>query len=180
MRNLATLALLALASFTLGGCLTSKKPVFNETQAVAALGDGGHYQTYEVTDAGGYKTEERIDVRRKGRIYEFTNTRGISTAVSFYPLPNNRFAGQILSGGGDYAYVMMRLEGSTAYMHVADCEKQDKERLAALGVQVRNGQCLLDKVADPRALFAALSFGPPASKMEPAVEERRRKRHAQP
>lgn len=176
MRNPATLALLALVSLALGGCLSSKQPLFSETQAVAALGDGGHYQTYEATDAGSYKTEEHITVRHKGRVYEFTNARGIATTVSFHPLPEGRFAGQILSGGGDYAYVMMRMEGRVAYMHAADCDKQDKERLAMLGVEFRNGQCLLDKVKDPQALFAALNFGPPASKMEPAAEEKRHKR----
>ena len=174
MRNLATLTLLALLSLALGGCLSSRRPLFSEAQAVAALGDGGRYQTYEMTDSGSYKREERMSVHRRGNIYEFTDARGVSTAVSFYPLAEGRFAGQILSGGGDYAYVMMRLDRGAAYMHAADCDKQDREKLVALGVEFRDRQCLLDKVTDPQALFAALIFGPPTSKMEPLGRRGRR------
>ncbi len=173
--NLAKIAAVALLSVCLAGCLSSKRPLFGEAQAVAALGDGGRYQTWERTDSGGYKREERVSVRRTGKVYEFTDARGVSTTVSFHPLTEGRFAGQILSGGGDYAYVMMRMEGRVAYMHAADCEKQDKEKLAALGVEFRNRQCLLDKVTDPQALFAALEFGPPTSKMGPLGAERRRR-----
>ena len=165
--NFAKLAALTLLTLALAGCLSSRKPLFDETQAVAVLGDGGRYQTFERTDSGSYKREERMTVRRTGKAYEFIDARGVSTAVSFHPISDGRFAGQILSGGGDYAYVMMRREGRIAYMYAADCERQNREKLAALGVAFRDRQCLLDKVTDPQALFAALTFGPPTSRMEP-------------
>src|ERR1700712_5227712 len=85
------LVALALLSLALGGCLSSKRPLFDEKMAVAALGDGGRYQTYEATDVGTYKTEEKMNVRRTGQTYEFVNSRGISTSVSFYPLTDGRF-----------------------------------------------------------------------------------------
>ena len=166
LRNGALVAL-ALLSLALGGCLSSKRPLFNEKMAVTALGDGGRYQTYEATDIGTYKTEEKMNVRRTGQIYEFVNSRGISTSVSFYPLTDGRFAGQILTGSDDYAYVLMHKDGSAIYMHAAQCEKQDKEKLAALGVTFRDRQCMLDNVTDTQALFATLDFGEPNSKMEP-------------
>ncbi len=161
------LAALTLFSLALGGCLSSKRPLFDEKMAVAALSDGGRYQTYEATDVGTYKTEEKMNVRRTGQTYEFINTRGISTSVSFYPLSDGRFAGQILTGSDDYAYVLMHKDGGAIYMHAAQCEQQDKEKLTALGVTFRDRQCILDNVTDPQALYAALNFGAPNSKMEP-------------
>jgi len=165
--------LVTLLALALGGCLSSKRPLFSEATAVAALGEGGRYQTFEATDSGSYKREEKMTVRRTGRIYEFTDSRGVATSVSFFALIDGRFAGQVVSGSGEYAYVMVRMEGSAVYLHAADCDKQDKPKLAALGVEFSGRQCLLDKVSDPQALFAALQFGTPTSKMEPIGGGRR-------
>jgi hypothetical protein len=144
--------------------LVSKQPLFSEDTAVPAFGDGGRFATYEVDRDGKLTRDSSIDVIRKGRAYDLTNDKGKASPMTFHPIRNNLFVAQA-SSEGSFAYVVFRIEGREAFIHVPDCEKQDKAKLEALGVEIRRYECVLDGVKDPNALFAILDVGPPASKM---------------
>jgi hypothetical protein len=138
--------------------------VFTEDTAVPAFGEGGRFATYEMGRDGKLTRDSSIDVIRKGRAYDLANDKGKATPMTFHPIGNGMFVAQA-SSEGSYAYVVFRIEGPEAFIHVPDCSRQDKAKLQALGVEIRRYECVLDGVKDPKALFAVLDLGAPASKM---------------
>ena len=56
--------------------------------------------------------------------------------------------------------------GREAFVHVVECDKQEKAMLAILGAEVRGPyECGIDNVANPAALFAGLRRSDPPSRM---------------
>jgi hypothetical protein len=159
------LLLLVAMSFALAGCFTSKQPVFDEAQAVAALGDGGRFATYSRNGRRFERDNESFDVRRNGTVYDFIDAKGVAMPVSFHPLGRKRFVAQTRLEGGDYAYTVVRINAGEALVYTLDCDKQSATRLKALGVEIRNKECVLDKVTHAKALFTGLSLGRPTSKL---------------
>ena len=166
--------LIALLALALAGCLSSRRPLFGDATAVALLGDGGRYQTYEATDSGGFKREERMSARRAGKSYEISNDRGDKFTVSFHPLPEGRFVAQSFEND-EYSYGIVRMTDGVVFFYNADCDRQDKAKMTAFGVVVRDGGCKLDDVKDPQALFAAVDPGKLTSKVEPIGGRRQRR-----
>jgi len=158
---------LALATL-LSGCFASDRPLFAPDTAVAVLGDGGKYATFE-QDQGQDKPSDPLEVRaRPGNVYDFINEKGHVTPVTFHALPNGEHVAQVrLEGDSGYGYVLARVTARDVLIVPAECNKQDGPKMTALGVVQRNQyECRIDKVADPVAFFVGLKRGEPASRME--------------
>ena len=53
-----------------------------------------------------------------------------------------------------------------AFVHVVECDKQEKAMLAILGVEIRGQyECFIDNVADPATFFAGLKRSERPSRM---------------
>ena len=166
MRRIVPVLALALGTL-LSGCFTSDRPMFSLASAIPALGDGGRYATFEV-DAGKEKPSDPIVVRPgPANVYDFINEKGHATPVTFHPIASGLHVAQVrLEGGQGYGYVVARVAGNEVVIMPAECARQDKAKMDALGVvQVNQYECRIDKVADPAAFFAGLSFSPPVSRM---------------
>ena len=58
------------------------------------------------------------------------------------------------------------VDGREALVYVVECDKQDKVKLATLGVEFRDQyECFIDNVADPAVFFAGLKRGDRPSRM---------------
>ena len=166
MRRLQILLALAISSL-LSGCFASDRPMFSPASAVPALGDGGRYATFEL-DQGKEKPSDPVLVRPGvGGGYDFINEKGHATPVTFHPIAGGMHVAQVrLEGGQGYGYVVTRVTGKEVVIVPAECAKQDKAKMDALGVVQRNQyECRIDKVTDPAAFFAGLAFSPPVSRM---------------
>ena len=166
MRHIRIVFALALSAL-LSGCFASDRPMFSAASAIPALGDGGRYVTFEV-DAGKEKPSDPIAVRPgPANVYDFINEKGHATPVTFHPIAGGLHVAQVrLEGGQGYGYVVARVAGNDVVIMPAECARQDKAKMDALGVvQVNQYECRIDKVADPAAFFAGLSFSPPVSRM---------------
>jgi hypothetical protein len=159
---------LALALGTLlCGCFASDRPMFSPASAIPALDDAGRYATFEV-DEGKEKPSDPIVVRPgPANVYDFVNKKGHATPVTFHPIAGGLHVTQVrLDGGQGYGYVVARMTGNEVVIMPAECARQDKAKMDALGVvQVNQYECRIDHVADPAAFFAGLSFSPPVSRM---------------
>ena len=171
--RLVGVAALALA---LGGCLASRRPLFSDATAVAALGEGGRYAAYERIGAG-YVSDETAAIRRDGAGYDYVDEKGMATPFTLHPLAENLFAVQAQSDDGGYNYARLRMSGTTGFFEAADCDRQDPKTLAALGIIAKPSEpivsgakdqpsrdCILDGVQDPRKAFSMIKFGAPTSK----------------
>ena len=153
----------------LTGCFTSSQPKFPLSTAVAALGDGGHYVSYERTSDGGYKRDEMFTVRKRADGgYDYIDSKGKVTSLSLHRIGPNLYVAQALRENGHTAdYVILRVQGNEVLSYLPDCAKQDPVKMKRLGVEIRdNGRiCAVDRVADPAALFAMMQLGEPGGKM---------------
>jgi hypothetical protein len=166
MRRLPIFLALAIGTL-LAGCFASDRPMFSAASAVPALGDGGRYVTFEL-DQGKSRPSDPIAVRpRPDGGYDFVNEKGHATPVTFHPIAGGMHVAQVRLGGGQgYGYVVARIAGNEVVIIPAECARQDKAKMDALGVVQRNQyECRIDRVADPAAFFAGLNFTPPVSKM---------------
>jgi hypothetical protein len=164
--RMASLALLLL----LAGCISATKPMFPVDRGVQVLGDGGRYATYERTSDGKFKKDETITVRPRDKThYDFINAEGKVTPIAFFPMPGGLYLGQAevkSKTETSYGFLIIRIKGSDVLIHAPQCANQDKAKLTALGVTLRGKyECVIDGVADPAALFAALDIGPVVSMM---------------
>ena len=167
MQRIMAILAIALAA-VLSGCFASDRPVFAPESAVAVLGGGGRFATFE-QEAGKEKPSDPIEVRaRAGNVYDFVNEKGHATAVTFHALPNGEHVAQVrLEGSSGYGYVLSRITAKDVLVVPAECDKQDKAKMTSLGVVQRNQyECRIDKVADPVAFFVALKRSEPVSRME--------------
>jgi hypothetical protein len=167
LSRLARGALALLALGLLSACMTSKRPLFDAATGVAALGDGGTYGSFERQEDGSFKRDATIKVTREGTTYAFINSDQDAkpTPITFHPLREKIFVGQATTPKGGYAYLVFRFDGADIFIHVPDCEKQDKARVAALGARIERLECKLDGVGDAKAFFDMLDIGQPHAKM---------------
>jgi len=166
MRRIMRVLALTLGTL-LSGCFASDRPMFSPASAIPALGDGGRYATFEV-DEGKEKPSDPIVVRPgPANVYDFINEKDHATPVTFHPVAGGLLVAQVrLEGGQGYGYVVARVTGHEMVIMPAECARQDKAKMDALGVvQVNQYECRLDKVADPSAFFAGLAFSQPVSRM---------------
>jgi hypothetical protein len=162
--TLRLVALLAL-SLALGGCLVSKRPLFSEATAVTPVA-AGRYLAYEATDTG-YKPDDPITIRRNGRGYEMVGVKGNVTPATLHPLAGDRFVVQFLAEDRKtWGYTVVRINGDTIYSFAAICSQQNKAKLEPLGVELTREYCWLDKVRDPKAVFALVKADQPLNKLE--------------
>jgi hypothetical protein len=151
--------------FLLAGCFTSSQPKFPLSTAVPALGDGGWYVGYERLSDGSFKREEVFEVRRRtDGGYDFVDAKGKATTLSLHRIGSDRFVAQASDEGGIH-YVILQVRGNEVLAFAPDCKEQDAAKLKAQGVDIRQYECVIDRVADPAALFAGLELGEPGSKM---------------
>jgi hypothetical protein len=166
MRRVAAVLTLAL-TLLLAGCFASQKPMFPQSSAVPVLGDGGTYATYERVDGKDQQTESITVRKRSDGGYDFINNKGATNPVSFHPISGGLHVAQVkLDGDSGYGYVLFRFNGNEGLVVPAECDKQDQEKMKALGVEIRSRfECRIDRIADPAAFFAALKLSEPISKM---------------
>ena len=164
-RSLPPLLAIAL-SVLLSGCFVSAEPKFALSTAVAALGEGGRYGAYERKEDGRYeKTETLVLRRRPDGGYDFTAEKGATETVTFHALPSGLYVAQSKQKEG-YGYALVRVAGNEVLVHVTACDKQDKTKLARLGVEFRGQyECVIDRVSDLTGLFAAIDLGEAGSKL---------------
>ena len=150
----------------LAGCFTSTGPKFPLSGAVAALGEGGHYVAYERQDDGSYKREEPFEVKhRADGAYDFIDSKGKVLTLSLHRLRRDLYVAQASEDKGSINYVVLEVRGNEVLAYSPQCDKQDAAKLKTLGVEIRQYECVIDKVTDPMALFAAIDLGEPGSKM---------------
>jgi hypothetical protein len=178
-RRAASWAGILVLAAALGGCFTSRQPLFAEATAVAAFGDGGRYLAYQRIGHR-YRRDEAVQLRRHDNSYDYVSEKGDVTPVTLHPLAKDLFVIQAKSDDGSYLYARLRLRGATGFVEAADCDKQDMKTLAALGIaaqeselakaltgraHARTHDCVLDGVHDAGKAFAAIRFGPPTGKL---------------
>jgi hypothetical protein len=161
--------LLAGLGVLLAGCFQSEQPRFPLASAAAPFGEGGRYVVYEWVAGDRFDRQEVFVItRRSDGGYDFGNEKGETLTMSLHALGGNLFVGQASPSKDQpgYGYVVFRVTDSEALLYAPQCDKQDKAILDAAGVQM-NGQyeCVIDRVADPAALFRRLDLGDPASKL---------------
>jgi hypothetical protein len=181
LRRGASFAAAVVLSLSLGGCFISQQPLFSEANAVAAVGDGGHYLAYEKI-GNRYKRDEAVELRRHDNGYDYINEKGAVTPLTLHPLSKNLFAIQAKNEGGGYVYARLRLLGNVGFVEVPDCDKQEPNKLKALGIAARESElakaltgrdhaqthdCILDGVSDVNKAFATIRFGAPTGKLVP-------------
>ena len=164
-----TLFPLAAIGILLAGCFQSEQPRFPLTDAAAPFGGGGRYVVYERVAADRFERQEVFVItRRADRAYDFVNEKGETLTISLHALGGDRFVGQASPDKTrpGYGYVVFRITGNEAMLHLPQCDKQDKAVLKAAGVEM-NGEyeCIIDRVGDPVGLFRRIEFGEPTSKL---------------
>ena len=165
----ALLPFLLLIGTVLTGCFQSEQPKFPLAGAAAPFGDGGRYVVYEWVAGDRFDRQEVFVItRRADRSYEFMNEKGQSLTMSMHALGGGLFVGQARPSKDrpGYGYVVFRMTGNEAVLYLPQCDKQDKTMLSAAGVDVSGRfECIVDRVADPAALFKQLELGNPVSKL---------------
>jgi hypothetical protein len=164
---LQRLAIVLALTALLGGCFASKGWKFSPSSAVPVLGDGGRYATFE-RDEGKEKPSDPLVVRRRADGgYDFIDEKGTTTPVTFHAIPGGLHVAQVkLDGEQGYGYVLTRVTDRELVVIPAECDKQEKARMQALGVEEHSRfECRIDKISDPAAFFAALKTGEPVSRM---------------
>jgi len=164
------LALALACCLLLAGCFTSSQPKFPLSTAVPALGNGGHFGAYERQSDGSYKRDDSFDVKhRADGGYDFTDLKGKVTTVSLHRIRGDLYVAQAVNDKNDHTdYALLRVQGKDGneiLAYAPQCDKQDAAKLKALGVEIRKYECVIDRVADPAALFAAIDIGEAGSKM---------------
>jgi hypothetical protein len=166
------LVVMAAAGVVLAGCFESEQPKFPLASATAPFGDGGRYVVYEREENDQFKRQEVFVIKRRpDRAYDFVNEKGEAIRISLHAIGGDLFAGQANNEQEKdkdkpaYAYVVFRVTGSEALLHVPQCDEQDKAMLATFQVEIGRFECMIDRVADPAALFKQLALGKPISKL---------------
>jgi hypothetical protein len=162
----------AVLSLLLAGCFESEQPKFPLASAVAPFGEGGRYVVYEHVENDQYRRQEVFVLKRRpDRAYDFVNEKGEAVKISLHAMGGDLFAGQASNEQEKdkdkpaYAYVVFRITGSEALLHIPQCDEQDKTMLATLQVEIGRFECMIDRVADPSGLFKRLELGKPISKL---------------
>ncbi|MPZ56963.1 MAG: hypothetical protein GEU91_10805 [Rhizobiales bacterium] len=166
--RLGQTALALSVSLLLAGCFTSSQPKFTLASAVPALGNGGRYIVYQRNSDGSFQRDESFEMRgRADRGYDYIEDKGKVTPVSLHRIGPDRYVAQAIREDGKTAdYLVLRLRGNEVLSYGPDCAKQDAAKLKGLGVEIRDKTtCVIDRVADPAALFATLELGEPGVKM---------------
>jgi hypothetical protein len=161
-RSIIKLAALLLP-LALGGCLSSKQPLFDETGAVLPLAEG-KYGAYERSSGIRFKQTDTVTVKRNGQGYDFTMANGHTHRVTFHAV-GKTIIGQAKTDSNDYVYMQAEPRGGTILLRTADCGKQDQGKLAALGAKISGTDCRLDNVKDAKTLFSTLRFGRSTAKL---------------
>jgi hypothetical protein len=161
---LARLLTLAIVSIALAGCFTSKRPLFDPANAATPLGEGGRFVSYNRTSKG-FERDEKIEVRLKGKGYDFIDEQGKVTPATLHPIGKDLFVAQAPNDGGGYDYVVLRVSGSEVIGYAPSCVKQSAKKMRALGIEIHDQECRIDKVAHPKTLFASIRLGDPTSKL---------------
>jgi hypothetical protein len=161
---LARLLVLATLSIALAGCFTSQRPLFDTAGAATPLGEGGRFVSYSRASKG-FKRDEKIEVRLKGKSYDFVDEQGKATPATLHPIGKDLFVAQATNERGGYDYVVLRVRAKDVIGYGPSCVKQNAAKLRALGVEIRSEECVLDKVTDPKALFSAINKGEPTLKL---------------
>src|SRR5262249_27237746 len=151
----------------LSGCFTANTEKLPLATAVPAFGEGGRYDVYERGDGDAYQRQNGfVMTHRSDGGYDFTGADGKVLTVSLHRLRENDFILQAREEPGAFMYGIFRVRPDAAYFHLPQCDGQDKEKLAAFGVEVLDRfECSIARVADVLALFATLQIGPPISKI---------------
>lgn len=163
-RPLVRLLAVAAMSIALAGCFTSKRPMFDLASAATPLGEGGRFVSYNRTSKG-FERDEKIEVRLKGKSYDFIDEKGKATPATLHPIGRDLFVAQAPNEGGSYDYVIVRVSASEVIGYAPSCVKQSAKKMRALGVEIHDQECRLDKVAHPKALFSSIRLGEPTSKL---------------
>jgi hypothetical protein len=167
-------AVLALAVSTLlSGCFISDNPMFPAASAVRPL-EAGRYALFE-RDGDANKPDEYMDIKlREDGGYDFINEKGAVTPVSFHAIAGGLHVAQVRGvptsqsdpARKGYGYALFKVDGREAQVYVLECDKQDRAKMIALGVELRGQyECGIDRVADAAAFFAGLDKGRVSSRM---------------
>jgi hypothetical protein len=170
MQRIAAVLALALSTL-LSGCFVSEKPVFAPSSAVRPL-EAGRYALFEQL-GDKEKPSEYMDVRlRADGGYDWVNEKGAAVPVSLHAIGGGLHVAQVRETDEAKAkkqawgYALLKVNGREALVYVLECDKQDKAKLRALGVELRGKyECFIDKVKNPAAFFAGLKRGKTASRM---------------
>jgi hypothetical protein len=170
LKNRVRALLFAAMSALLAGCFESEQPKFPLASAAAPFGEGGRYVVYERVENDQFQRQEVFVItRRPDRAYDFVNEKGEAIMISLHAIGGDLFAGQASNEQEKdkpaYAYVVFRVTGSEALLHIPQCDEQDKAMLATFEVEIGRFECMIDRVTDPSGLFKRLELGKPASKL---------------
>ena len=168
MKRIATVLVLALGTL-LSGCFVSEKPMFTPQSAVRPL-EAGRYGLFEQYGDQN-KPSEYMEVKlRDDGGYDFINDKGAATPVSFHAIGGGIHVAQVREKKDAekkaFGYALFQIKGREALVYVLECDKQNRAKLLAFGVEIRGKyECFIDKVARPAAFFAGLKRGKTTSRM---------------
>jgi hypothetical protein len=167
-KRLVGLCALAM-SLLLSGCFSAQVEKLPLASAVPAFDDGGSYELFERVDGDHYERQETFVVKRRGDGgYDFVSEKGDVQPIWFHPLTGEYYVGQAKAEKDrkGYVFTIFRILPDEAFFYMPQCDDQDKAKLASFGVELAGRfECLIDNVAEPIGLFAALKLGQPVSKM---------------
>jgi hypothetical protein len=166
-KHCAVLLVVALGLIS-NGCIKSQEAKFPLSTTVPALGEGGRYRMYDRVEGGRFMVGDLIEMRKRDNGgYDFIDPQKDVTPVTLHRIGDGLYAVQSKNGkdAPGYEYILVRIEGGEVLTYAPDCAKQDKAKLTALGVEIRNDECIIDGVKDPVDLFAKLDLGAPTAKL---------------
>jgi hypothetical protein len=160
----ARLFSLVAVAVLLAGCMTSQRELFPAASGAHPI-EVGRYRMFQ-KEGDAFTPTDLVEVRKGAEnSYDFVDDQNKTTLVSFHPIDGGRFVGQAHEKEG-FAYVVLEISGKSLLVYAVDCDKQDKARMVTLGVEIKNHECKLDRVADAKAFFSTVDIGQPTSKME--------------
>jgi len=160
---------MALLSVLLGGCFVSEQAKFPLSSAAPAFGDGGRYQSL-VREGDNYKQDAILTLHhRADGAYDMIDEKNVSAPISFYSIGSDLYVaqGKTEESRHSFHYIVARIArgGAEALLYAPECKAQDKAKLQSFGVEVRDEECVIDRVSDPVGLFATRALGEPTSKL---------------
>jgi hypothetical protein len=170
MRKAMPLLTIAALSVLLSACFVSEGPKFPASSAVPFFGEGGRYAVLEHAGDGKFERQRVVTVKpMPDGTYVFVGDK-TRLPISFHEVGNGVVVAQAKphEKRNAYGYLIATRNDQEVSLHLPQCEKQDPKLLSEHGVVRRDKyECSIDKVSDPAKLFAAVTPGPPTSKMVP-------------
>ncbi len=148
--------LIAVAAVALAGCvLQSREPLFDDGQAVRALGKvGGTTETASLREGKWVIDEERIPITVEQNHYAVRAKSQV--LLHFVPLRGSWFVMQARESQGPAGYMLAEVKDNVAEVHPLLCKELSQDHAASHSISFVGDDCGIKADADPKKLFTSL------------------------